>query len=243
MKKLFEFVKKISNRELNQKLIIKVTAGILLLVVAFTIYWGKTKNESSDSITINPPLESAEDEKEQSKAKDVSENDKFIYIDVTGAVKKPSVVKILDGSRVFEAIELAGGITSDGESKFLNLAAKLTDGTQVYVPTKQEVSEQETANTKGIGNHAETSYIGSSSNPTSSSYNNKDNTSNSGLVNINTADSTELQKLTGVGPSTAEKIISYRNNFGKFEKIEDLKNVSGIGDKTFEKLRDKICIN
>lgn len=242
MKKLFEFVKKLSNRELNQKLIIKVTAGILLLVVAFTIYFGKSQNEVGERITMNPPLESEEDAKEQSKAKEASENDKFIYIDVTGAVKKPSVVKLIEGSRVFEAIELAGGITQDGESKFLNLAAKLSDGTQVYVPTKQEVSEQETTNSKGIENHSETSYLGSSSNSTSS-YQYKENSSNSGLININTADSTELQKLTGVGPSTAEKIISYRNSFGKFEKIEDLKSVSGIGDKTFEKLRDKICIN
>lgn len=247
MKKLFELIKKVSELEPNKKLIIKVTAGVLLLVVAFAIYLGKNSHFAGESldITNSSDLVSVEQEADPSGEENQSSSSKItIYVDVTGAVVSPSVIKLPEGSRVFQAIELVGGITANGDTKYINLAAKLMDGEQLYIPTKMEVTEKESlesqtggsANIKNTGNTnlQATRNIGVTSNSTIQS---------NGLININTADSQELQELTGVGPSTSEKIISYRNDYGAFEKIEDLKNVSGIGDKTFDKFKDKICVN
>jgi competence protein ComEA len=144
--------------------------------------------------------------------------------DVAGAVMAPSVVELPEGSRVFEAIEKAGGLTGDADLSTTNQAEILTDGQKLYIPTRHELEE---------------SRAGS---PSSGLAANSSGVLQSKRININTADSQTLQQLKGVGPATAEKIINYRTENGKFKTIEDLKNVSGIGDKTFEKLKDKITV-
>ncbi|MDR2610227.1 MAG: helix-hairpin-helix domain-containing protein [Clostridiales Family XIII bacterium] len=145
-----------------------------------------------------------------------------IYVDVAGAVKHPGVVTMSAGSRVFQAIEAAGGETDDADTRAINLAAVLNDGEHIYVPTKNEAAS---------GNYPQGEIQGSAG-----------GSGDNAKININTADSTALQQLNGVGPATAQKIIDYRNANGKFKTIEALKNVSGIGDKTFEKLKDAICV-
>jgi competence protein ComEA len=152
--------------------------------------------------------------------------DAQIYVDVAGAVKKPGVVSMDAGSRVFQAIAEAGGETKDADTRAINLAAALNDGEHIYVPTKEEAA---------AGNYPQGSAANSAGDSAAASPAN-------GKININTADSAALQQLNGVGPVTARKIIDYRNSNGKFKTIEDLKNVSGIGDKTFAKLKDYICV-
>ena len=144
------------------------------------------------------------------------ENAGEIYVDIGGAVNNPMLARLPAGSRVENAIEAAGGITDKADMTSINRAEFVEDGQKIFIPELMTDDE---------GNVVSTSAE-----------------EFSGKVNINSADSSQLETLTGVGPSTAQKIIDYRNQNGRFSKIEDLKNVSGIGDKTFEKLKDDITI-
>ncbi len=218
--------------ELDKKLLIKVIAGIILLVIAFSFYLIKEKIRGDDiSVSVIPGGGAAagqpiDDPLRNTTDSDLEAEKTVIIVDVAGAVAKPSIVELSDGSRVFEAIERAGGLTEEADTRAINQAERLTDGQKLYIPTKQEINELEKT---GTGN-ASLNYFRAESNE------------RTGLVNINTADSAALQLLTGVGPATAEKIIAYRNKYGKFKTIEEIKNVSGIGEKTFEKFRDKITV-
>ncbi len=158
--------------------------------------------------------------------------DGTIFVDIGGAVKTPMLAELPDGSRVDDAIEAAGGLRKEADMTNVNRAEFLVDGQKVFIPS-YALDED--------GNIIESSAAGESvsGDGTSSGAGAIDS---SGKVNINTADSTQLQTLNGVGPATAQKIIDYRDSSGRFTTIEDLKNVSGIGDKTFEKLRDYICV-
>lgn len=155
-----------------------------------------------------------------------------IYVDVGGAVVNPKVVCIPEGSRVFEAIDSAGGISGNAETKYMNMAAICKDGEKIYVPTEAEIKSDTGKDPLfnreiAVSNGNSSSYGGSGSNA---------------LININTAGSSELQTLSGIGPSMADRILEYRTQNGKFSSIEDLKNVSGIGDKKFGELKDHICV-
>jgi len=146
-----------------------------------------------------------------------------IVVHVAGAVKNPGVYTIDEGKRVKDAIEIAGGPLPEADLLKLNLAQKIHDEDKLYVPKVGETPEQLEENVS----YGATVGISSK---------------NDGKVNINTADETELTKLPGVGPATAQKIIDYRTTNGSFKSIEDIKNISGIGDKKFEQLKDKIKV-
>lgn len=142
----------------------------------------------------------------------------MIMVDIGGEVMSPMVAELEEGSRVEDAIKAAGGVTENADLTDINRAAFLEDGDKILIPSKLSQSGED-----------------DSSSDTDKAYSYADN-----KVNINTADSTELQTLNGIGPVTAEKIIEYRTEQGMFKSIEDIKNVSGIGDKTFEKFKDDI---
>lgn len=148
----------------------------------------------------------------QSKADDeVVDNSytvSYIYVDIKGAIKNPSVYRVTAGTRLFQLIEIAGGLTSDCDTKSINLSKKLSDEESIYIP-----------------------FLGDEISSIS------DN-----LININTATKDELDSLPGIGAVTAEAIIDYRTNIGVFKKIEDIMNVSGIGESSFEKIKDYITV-
>jgi competence protein ComEA len=154
-----------------------------------------------------------------------------IYVDVAGAVLAPQVTALPAGSRVYEAIAAAGGLSKEADTKPVNQATVLQDGDRVYIPTKKEAKAGQMP--------AENAAVTGGTAGTADALNSD---SGQGKVNINTADATGLQQLTGVGPATAQKIIDYRTQKGTFRTIEDLKNVSGIGPKTFEKMKDRITV-
>jgi len=229
--------------EQDKKLAVKVIAGVILLAVAFVFYLVKEFSAERDmAVTLiaeNGTEIGLESESPDNAAKagagtgtdgdsEAMETKKVIIVDVAGAVTNPSVVELPEGSRVFEAVEKAGGLTKEADTQLINRAAVLTDGQKIYIPTKQEVRES----TRGKSNSV-IQYIPGI---------NEQGAGESKLININTADSATLQQLTGIGPATAEKIIDYRTANGSFKSIEDIKNVSGIGEKTFEKFKDKITI-
>lgn len=142
--------------------------------------------------------------------------------DIKGAVKNPGVYEAKEGERVIDLLEKAGGLTGKADSTKINFALKITDEMVIYVPEEGEIVEETQT---GAGNVEAKGQ------------------QDSGKVNLNRADETELQTLPGIGPSKAAAIIEHRDTNGPFKDIEDLKLISGIGDKTFEKLKEHIRIN
>lgn len=142
------------------------------------------------------------------------ETEAICYVYVCGCVNKPGVYEVEEGTRIFEVIELAGGLKQNASEVAINLADEVSDGQQIYVPDQEEAV--------GISFAQESQE--------------------SGLVNINTADSAMLQTLPGIGQQKAEQIIQYRESHGGFSTIEEIKNVSGIGDSTYERLKQSIMV-
>ena len=147
---------------------------------------------------------------------------KIFTVFVSGQVKNSAVVKLEDNGdlRLVDAVNAAGGLTEFADTEIVNLAEPLTDGAHIHIPTKEIIFQESLE-----------SQISSTT------------SSGSELVNINTADETELQKLYRVGPAIAKRIVEYREQNGKFQTVEDIKKVRGIGQKTFEKMKDKITVN
>ena len=143
---------------------------------------------------------------------------------VSGQVKTPAVVTLEDNGklRAVDAINAVGGLTEFADTEIVNLAEPLIDGQHIHIPAKD--------------------IIFSEIPPAASSPNKSANFAQGNLININTADETELQKIRGVGKVIAGRIIEYRNSNGFFEKIEDIKKVRGIGEKTFEKMKNSITV-
>jgi competence protein ComEA len=168
-----------------------------------------------------------------------------VFVDVSGAVNSPDVYELRAGSRVNEAIIAAGGIAADADIRYINRAAVLNDGDRLYIPTRKEIDSGKpipasaglVAGAPSAAPDAATDGASGSSPDTGGS-----GTAAGAKININTSDSAALQTLNGVGPATAQKIIDYRDAHGAFAKIEDIKKVSGIGDKTFEKLKEYITV-
>lgn len=146
---------------------------------------------------------------EQSEETHISQ----ITVHITGAINNPGVIIIEEGARIVDALEAAGGETEEADVNRLNLAYVLEDGEKLYIPSKNE--EEQEYITQGKDNMSE----------------------GQSKININSAQIEELITLPGVGEATANKIIEYRKENGKFQKIEDLKNVPGIGDSKFENIK------
>ena len=157
-------------------------------------------------------------------------NPNMFYVDLKGAVKKPGVYKVKQGTIVNELIELAGGLTKNAYTDNINLSKKLTEETVIFVYTVSEIKKMNTTTT---------------TNPVIyDSYTQETTTTisdNTKLVNINTASINELTSLTGIGESKALAIVAYRTKT-PFKSIEELKNISGIGDSLYAKIKDNITV-
>ncbi len=151
-----------------------------------------------------------------------------LFVHICGEVVKPGVYELPEGSRIFDAVEAAGGFTQDASESYVNLAQVLEDGWKVEIPGAGAVCNAGPGNMAGItGNTAD---MGGNAG------------AGDGLVDINTATKQELCTLPGVGESRAESIISYRERNGGFERIEDIMKVEGIKEGMFSKMKDKICV-
>lgn len=174
-----------------------------------------------------------------------------MVVHVTGAVKKPGVYDLPLDSRVKDALKAAGGAKADANLDALNLAARVEDGAQLYFPTQKEQPKgpAQVAYEAGESPIVQTkpepkkTTVASASAPSArsatsrSSRSGKLMTPGQGTVNINTADATTLQKLPGIGPAMAERILTFRQENGGFTAPEDLLQVSGIGPKKFERMQ------
>ena len=193
----------------------------LVLFAGFSLF--KSSNTQVDAVLDASETAEASDE----YTADRSLSDGTIFVDIGGAVKNPMLAELPDGSRVDDAIQAAGGLKQEADMSSINRAEFLLDGQKIYIPSLAMDED---------GNIIEAAPSAGAADASGSSG------TVSGKVNINTAGSEQLQTLNGVGPATAQKIIDYRQSNGSFSSVEDIKNVSGIGDKTFEKLKDSITI-
>ena len=163
----------------------------------------------------------------------------MIYVDVCGAVANPGVFQLSAGSRVFQAIEAAGGYLPEAAQTCVNRAGVLTDGQQLYILTQEEMERQglDPAEMAGASDGQMNGSAGTGQNAGLTVQAQQDN-----RININTADEAQLTTLTGIGATRAQAIISYRQENGPFAVIEDIMNVQGIKEGTFAKIKDEIVV-
>ncbi len=186
---------------------------IIFLIIGIILVIAYIKNNLKDTEEFELSYENIINNSENSVTKENTE-DNSIKIHITGEINNPGLIELISGDRILDAINKAGGTTSMADTSKVNLAYVLSDGEKIYIPS--------------INDEEDIPYI--------------ENSSNNSKVNINTATSEQLQSLNGVGESIAESIIKYREENGKFASIEDIKNVSGIGDSKFEKIKEDICV-
>lgn len=200
----FEFVMDFFKE--NRKYL-KIGAVVLICTTALLLFYEKGENQE---IVVNADSSNKETESEDTGGGD-------IFIDIGGEINKPGVYSVSAGSRIYQVVEKAGGLTENADTYSVNMAQPVSDGEKIIIPSEVDTACQNQGDL-----------------PIS--------TPSSGTININTADESELCDITGIGPVTASKIIDYRNKNGRFKRKEDIKNVSGIGDKTYEKIKDLIGV-
>ena len=200
----------------NYKQIIIISVLLVVIIAGFFIYL--YQNHSTDysfleisESTVNSEVSNVLEEK--------------IVIHIAGQVANPGIVELKDGARIVEAIEAAGGVTSDANLEKINLAYVLEDGMKVYIPS--------------IADDDENNYVTTGSSGVSSNSNNATQTLK---ININTASVDDFSKIPGIGSSIASRIVEYRKENGKFSTVEDIKNVSGIGDAKFNNIKNYIYV-
>lgn len=205
---------------------------VLLCVITSFILYGKNKSKvfkdeymknifveeeapDDNSVEVN-----AEPIKEVKGENQLTKGTKMIVVEIKGEVANPDVYEISEGSIIRDLITKAGGLTNEANIGKINRADKLRDNQLIVIPNKNELSNANTnINVSKEGNTAE-----------------------DGIININTASLEELQKINGVGEVKAKSIINYREKNGGFKSIDEMKNIEGIGDKTFEKMKDQITV-
>lgn len=206
-----------------------IVIGIIIIAVIIFIVLNIGKvtefnKEEKENTTINASIEESKNDIEEKENKEEpKEMGTGIFVNIDGWIQNPGVYEIKENDRVNTIIEKAGGLKEGASIKSINLAARLSDGDKIYIPNREEEKQIETTEVKR--NNTGTVKI----------------TKNS-KININKASISELKQITGIGESTANKIIDYRDNVGKFKKIEDIKEVKGIGDSKYESIKDKITI-
>lgn len=226
--------------ELNKKQkIVILTLGVII-VIAF-LYYIYTKYDdtviSTEEFEKENVIGNLEETEEVTK-----EEDTKIIVHVSGAVNKEGIVELEENSRISDAIDKAEGLKENADTKKINLAFKLEDGMKIYIPTIGESIAENEVNENNNMIDETSKYVTSESGVAQEENNGQTEEKKSEKVNINKATQTELEGLPGIGPATAIKIINYRNENGKFKNIEDIKEVSGIGDAKYENIKDLICV-
>lgn len=203
-----------------------VIALIGLVIAGFMMLQREQKQENNIQQLMEQTSYSSSSTTEKSKQRSESDqgdkNEGMVTVDVKGAVKTPGVYQLKSSSRVHDALLKAGGMTNEADLKSINQAQKLVDEAVVYVAKVGENVVDVTTNT-------------STSSATSQAK--------SGLVNLNTATEADFQTISGIGQKRAQDIIAYREANGKFKSVDDLKNVTGIGAKTLEKLKEYVTVD
>ena len=198
--------------------IIVICAGLGLVLGGFFLLKPVAQTPAKESNLQTEVTTVSKDEKEDKNQKEEVVEQDLITVDVKGAVKSPGIYDLPVGSRINDAVQKAGGLTDNADSKSINLAQRISDEALVYVPTKEEVTSQE-------------------------AHSNASNTKENKKVNLNKASLEELKQVKGLGAKRAQDIIDHRESNGKFKSVDELKKVSGIGAKTIEKLKEYVTVD
>ncbi len=198
--------------------IIVICASLGLVLGGFFLLKPVAQTPAKESNLQTEVTTVSKDEKEDKNQKEEVVEQDLITVDVKGAVKSPGIYDLPVGSRINDAVQKAGGLTDNADSKSINLAQRISDEALVYVPTKEEATSQEM--------------------PSSAS-----NTKENKKVNLNKASLEELKQVKGLGAKRAQDIIDHRESNGKFKSVDELKKVSGIGAKTIEKLKEYVTVD
>lgn len=193
-------------------------------------YWEEEELKDNEESIANIENDLSSDEE---KAENVTKNK--IVIHIVGEVINNGVFELDEGSRIIDAVNIAGGLTENADVSKINLAYILSDEMKIYIPNKNEEMNKYVY-------ESEVEYITNESGDNVIERNKVESKEENILININKATQTELETLPGIGPSIALKIIEYREENGNYTSIEDLKNVSGIGDGKFDRIKDLICV-
>lgn len=211
----------------------KYGKGILfpgILVIGGLLYFLFSRESTTPQVELIETFQMSEQNEQlnnEEMAERITQSASVVMVDVKGAVKHPGMYQLTDEERVMDAVILAGGYLENADTRLINHAQRLQDEMIIYIPKIGEVVE---ALAEGTG----TTVVASTNDAASDG---KD-----GKVNINKADEALLTSLPGIGPTKAQAILTYRQEIGQFKKIEDLKEVSGIGEKTFEQLKDLVSV-
>lgn len=215
----------LENLSQKQKIIVTVIAIAVLIGIISFIY---NKNQTKDDTILENDILITNTSTNNNLVENESAKD-LVVVHITGSVKNPGIVKLSEGSRIEDAIQAAGGLTENADISKVNLAYVLDDGIKIKIPsiTDDDIGDEDIINEESGENIIE--------NDTTSSKNNKS-------ININKATETELETLPGIGASLASRIVEYRKQNGNFSSIEDIKNVSGIGDSKYLNIKDFITV-
>ena len=213
-----------------KKIIFIVVITLVIIIVAIYQISANQKEEEYDylEITQNAELQNTEQE-ENIEIQEQIKQEETIFVHVTGQVNNAGIVEVKEGARIIDVINAAGGMTDKADETKINLAYKIEDGQKIYVPSKEDREEIPYITSESGKNIIEEKTS-------------KKETVRNVMININTADVKGLQELPGIGESTANKIVEYRKTNGKFKTIEDIKNVKGIGESKYEKIKNNICV-
>lgn len=198
----------------DRKALIKILSVVLILLIAVVL---RVHDENKADITIE--TEKPADEQEYSDNSEARENrSQIFFVDIGGAVEKPGVYEVSEDTRLFEVIEMAGGLSEDADTDHVNRASFVEDGQKIIIPVKGSDGTGDLDTTAASSTAVE-----------------------NGLININTASADELKTLNGIGDVMAEKILEYRSSRA-FKSKEDIMSVDGIGSKIYEKIKDRITV-
>ena len=208
-----ELIKKIKEYK-----IIVICASLGMVLGGFFFLKPVAQTPAKESNLQTEVTTVSKDEKEDKNQKEEVVEQDLITVDVKGAVKSPGIYDLPVGSRINDAVQKAGGLTDNADSKSINLAQRISDEALVYIPTKEEATSQE-------------------------AQSNASNTKENKKVNLNKASLEELKQVKGLGAKRAQDIIDHRESNGNFKSVDDLKKVSGIGAKTIEKLKEYVTVD
>lgn len=219
----------------------KIAGGLFIIfIIICAFYYFNIENNTVEVINQeeNENMQEIDNQINEEKNANEENNEEKIFVHISGAVNNEGVIELEKNSRISDAIEKAGGLKEEANLKDINLAYKLEDGMKIHIPNNTEQEEKEKENDMNENELIDYDNTGTME-LQGESGTTKEETAK---ININKATQTELETLPGIGPSTALKIINYRKENGSFKNIEDIKNVSGIGETKFNNIKSLITV-
>ncbi len=215
----------------KNKILLMVIVAIVAIISYYFIFDRKEEwlNNQEQNLEIKEEIKTNDQIENNSNEQQLEKNENII-VHVSGAVNKEGIVELKNNSRIIDAIDKAGGLKDEADITNINLAYIIEDGMKIHIPSKEEKES-----TIIVESNTDSEIV--KQNNWIKSDNNKKS-----KININTATKTDLETLPGIGESTALKIIEYRKEKGKFKLIEDIKQVNGIGENKFNKIKELITV-